>query len=295
MNNKTDNVNDFKKVVVGTIAAIGICVLSFSGLTNSAKAALVNKTESIPTTYSSTASEVKESGVPKGYVKADYHVKLLEFSDKPTVKDISAEAAAEFGAQDLWRLFGADLNDKTIQMCYNVVSSDMPRAEWTGLINVNENLCYGFMVDAVTGEVCSTSKLKYWSGNISVDFSKEQLKNSEQYTSLAKEAAEKYQLVSGKVVSAEYDGQCYIANNDDSARNPEIFIMVTSDNGQQAQFTFSRYKKEFLQVAYDSCVKEMKAVEKKLEEDIKKKQQTRKEQKNNENSAPKLIPSETTK
>ncbi len=259
MSIKIFNRNNLSKVVIGTVVAIGICTLTFSSMTKSVKAAVVNKTEIIPTTYSTTASDAKD--VLKGYVKAAYKVTISKISCKTTKNDISAEAAAELGAQDLWRLFGVDMNGKTIEMTYHSVSSTQLRAEWLGMISVNKKLSYWFLIDAVTGECRNTSQDKYISGNINVGFDKELDKNPEQYTSLAKEVAEKYKLVSGKVVSAEYAGQGYIGNNDGSAKNPEIDILVTSDNGKQAQLTFSRYNQEFLQVSYDSCVKDMKAFE----------------------------------
>lgn len=261
MNIKTFNYNNLIKVVIGTVVAIGLCTLAFSGLTNSVKAAVVNKSEVIPTTYSATASDVKKSDVPKGYVKADYKVKLTESANKSTTKDISAEAAAELGVQDLWRLFGVDISGKTIEMTYHAVSSTQLRAQWLGMITVDKNLSYWFLVDAITGEHQTTGQNKYWSGDINVGFDSSLEKNPEKYTSLAKEVAEKYQLVPGKVLSAEYDGQGYIGNNDGSAKNPQIDLMVTSDKGQQAQLTFSRYNQEFLQVSYDRCVKDMKVFE----------------------------------
>lgn len=268
MNIKTVDINNLKKIAIGTVAAIGICTLSFSGMTNSAKAAVVNKTESIPTTYSTTASNVNESKVPSGYVKTDYKVKISEYSVRPTAKDMSAEDAAELGAQDIWKLFGVDMNGKTIEMRYSAVSSVQPRANWEGVVTFDKNLNYWFTVDAITGEYGTTGQNKYWSENIDTGMDKALLKNAEQYTSLAKEVAEKYQLVSGKIVSAEYDGQGYTSNNDGSAKNSDIMIMVTSENGQQAQLIFSRYNQEFLQVSYDNCVKAMKAFEEQTLNDI---------------------------
>jgi len=291
MNIKMTNGSNIKKVAIGTVAAIGICALSFSAMTNLAKAAVVNKTEVIPTTYSATVSNANESKVPSGYAKADYKVKISEYSSKPTEKDMSAEAAAELGAQDIWKLFKPDMSGKTIQMCYNAVTTTQPRAQWEGVITVDKNLNYWFSVDAITGEYQTTGQNKYWS-NTNADFDKALAKKTEQYTSLAKDVAEKYQLVSGKVVSSEYDGQGYSASSDLSAKNPEIFIMVTSENGQQAQLIFSRYNQEFLQVSYDSSVKDMKSQEEKIEKELAEKEKTQKQKENTENFTPMLITQE---
>lgn len=258
---KKVNIKNLKKVLVGTVAAIGICTMSFIGITNSVKAVVVNKTEIISTKYSATDSTLKDSNVPNGYVKAEYQVVLSKYSAKTTSKDMSAQAAAELGVQDLWRLFGVDMNGKTVEMCYTAASSTQPRALWEGIITIDKNLNYWFTVDAITGEHQTTGQNKYWSSDINVGFDKSIEKNPDKYLTLAKEVTEKYKLVSGKVVSTEYIGQGYISNNDGSAKNPQIDIMVTSDNGQRAQLTFSSYNQEFLQVSYDSCVKDMKAFE----------------------------------
>ena len=268
MNIKLANDNKVKKVIIGTVAAIGICTLSFVGISQTVKAAAVNKTEVVPTTYSAIVSNVQDSNVPEGYVKANYKLELSKYSTTPATKSISAEAAAELGAQDLWRLFGVDMNNKTIEMCYQAVSPTMPRAKWEGIINIDKNLNYWFTVDAITGENNTTGQNKYWSGDINIDFNKTLDKNPEQYLSLATELAEKHQFVSGKVVAAEYESQGYSTNNDGSGKNSDIIIMVKSENGQQAQLLFSTYNQEFLQVSYDSCVKEMKAIEAQVKEEL---------------------------
>ena len=277
MNIKKFNINNLSRVVIGTVVAIGLCTLTFSGLTNSVKAAAVNKTEVIATTYSA-ATDTKESAVPQGYVKADYKVELTNSARRSTTKDMSAEAAAELGVQDLWRLFGVDMSGKTIEMTYQTVSPAQLRAQWKGIVTFDKNLNYWFTIDAITGEHQTTGQNKYWSGDINVDFDKSLEKKSEKYIYLAKEVAEKYQLVSGKVMSTEYNAQGYISNGDDSAKNPQIDLMVTSEKGQQAQLTFSRYNQEFLQVSYDSCVKDMKAFEEQC------KKRTLEESKNKDNT-----------
>ncbi|KNF09082.1 hypothetical protein CLPU_4c01280 [Gottschalkia purinilytica] len=261
--------SNLKKVVIGTVAAIGTCTLSFSGLTQSVKAEVVNKTKIIPTAYSSSVSKVKKSVVPLGYVKATYNVEIGEYSEKPTAKDMSAEEAAELGAQNLWKIFGVDLSGKTIEMTYSAATSDQPRAQWEGIITIDENLLYSFTVDSVTGEHRSTSQSRYWTGNINVGMDMDLVKDSSKYIALAKEAAKKYQLVSGQVVSAEYSSQSYISN--DIGKNPGISIIVKSDNGQEAQLTFSRYNQELLSVEFDSWVKEAKILEEKIEKELREK------------------------
>jgi hypothetical protein len=291
MDIKSSNTGNIKKIAIGTVSAIGICALTFSIFTNTAQSAVINKTESIPTVYQASSASIKPN-TPKGYVKASYKVKLAESARKSTAKDMPAKDAAEIGAQDIWKLFGADLNGKTIEMSYNQVTDTQLRAQWQGEINIKKNLSYWFTVDAITGENLTTAQNKYWPGNVNVGFDKALNSDPAQYRELASKVAEKYQLVSGKIISAKYDGQGYTANNDGTASNPDISFIVTSDNGNRAQLLFSRYNQEFLQVSYDSCVKEMEAFSKKMEDEQAKKMQDKakqKDQKNNTNSTSELI------
>ncbi|NLK52525.1 MAG: hypothetical protein GX295_08795 [Syntrophomonadaceae bacterium] len=274
MNWKTVNGSNLKQIAVGTVAIITICALTSCGLMQVAKGAIVNKTEIIPTTYPSTVSDARQYGVPTGYVKTAYQVKLADSTDKPTAKDMSAEEAAELGAQNLWRLFGVNMDGKTVEMTYRPATAVQPRAEWMGSVTFDENLDYWFVVDAITGEYRSTHKSKYWNENINTGMDKDLLNNHEQYTALAKETAEKYQLVSGQVVSVEYGSQG-ATRNAAGAKNADITMMVKSDNGQQAQLTFSRYNQEFLSVEYDSWLKDAEELEKEITKEVRKKAQER--------------------
>lgn len=153
---KGSKIKKCTKVAIGTVATIGICALVFSGLTQSVKAAVVNKTDTIQTAYSSTAG--KESSVPPDYEKTAYQVKFQNSADKPTAKDMSGEEAAELGAQKLSKLFGVDLKGKTIEMSYIAATSDQRRAVWMGCVKYDKDLYYWFTVDAVTGEFYATEK-----------------------------------------------------------------------------------------------------------------------------------------
>lgn len=268
MNSKMVNLSQLKKVALGTVALIGICALVFSGITQVAKASLVNQTKTIPTTYSTTVSHAKQHELPEGYVKAAYQVKLSEHSDKPSAKDMSMEEAAELGVQNLWRFFKVNLDGKTIEMSYSATSSFNPRAEWEGIILIDKIPSYSFLVDAVTGEYRSIMQLKYWSGDINIGMDTALLKNHEQYATLARETAEKFQLVSGKIVDVELYSQGCI--RDDPGVNPDITMMVQSDTGQQAHLTFSRYNQELLAVAYDAWVKDVKVYDEKQLEKMQK-------------------------
>lgn len=265
MNSKSINFSQLKKIALGTVAAIGICTLVFSGISQVVEASAVNQTKTIPTKYSEPINQTQANQAPAGYVKAAYQTKLSEFSGQPGIQDLSLEKAAEIGAQNLWRFFGVDLTGKTIDMSY-YTPSDSPRAQWEGIVFINKVPSYSFSIDAITGEYRTVGQEKYWSGNINTGMNKELIKNHEQYASLARKVAEKFQIVSGPIVSVEYYGQGYRSFKD--GVNPDISMVVKSGNGQQAQLEFSRYNYELLNVAYDPWVKDARAHEQQIEKEM---------------------------
>ncbi|MDP4093996.1 MAG: hypothetical protein Q8920_11620 [Bacillota bacterium] len=263
MNFKFKNIGSFKRVIAGTIAAIGISTLGFSGLTQSVQAAAINKTKAVPTVYSSTVGDVSQVKIPDGYVKANYRLNITYSSVKPSKDEVTAEKAAELGAQDLWKLFKADLSNRTIEMNYVAVNVHHPRAEWIGNIKVDETLYYQFSIDALTGELRNTAIARYLPGNIDTGMDMGLMKDPGIYIDLAKKTAEKYQFVSGNIVSAKYSVQGY--SSSDVGKNVMIGIIVTSENGQQAQLEFSKVNQEFLSVQYDRAMKDIESIEKSFE------------------------------
>lgn len=266
MNSKAIKFSQLKKIALGTVAAIGICTLVFSGISQVVEASAVNQTKTIPTKYSEPVNQTQPNQAPAGYVKAAYQTRLSEFSGHPGIQNLSVEKAAEIGAQNLWRFFGVDLTGKTVEMSYYTPSASNPRAQWEGIVFINKVPSYSFSVDAITGEYRTVGQEKYWTGNINTGMDKELIKNHEQYASLAKKVAEQFQIVSGPIVSVEYYGQGYRSFKD--GVNPDISMVVKSDTGQQAQLEFSRYNQELLNVAYDPWVKEARAHEQQIENEL---------------------------
>lgn len=269
MPSETGNVSQMKKVIFGTIAAISICALLFSAMSQGVKASLVNQSKTVPTNYAEAVSNSQKNTIPAGYVKAAYQTKLLDTSGQPGPADISMADAAEIGAQNLWRLFGVNLEGKTIEMSYSKSSTFNPRAEWEGIIFIDKIPRYSFLIDAVTGDYRATQQSKYWQGNINTGMNMELMKNHQRYAELAKETAQKFQLVSGHIISAEYYSQGYSSFG--NSVNPDITMLVKTDTGQQAQLTFSRYNQEFLSVEYDAWVKDARVYEAQMEKEIRQK------------------------
>jgi len=255
------NQKELRRIVLETAAIIGVCALVFAGITQAAFSAVTNQTATVPAAVSMETAG--KSSVPAGYVKADYTIELGQYSKQPTAKDISVEEAAERGAQDLWRVFGLDLSGKTIEMTYNEATSTHPRADWTGIVTISENHLYYFSIDAVTGENRVTQQEKYWDEGVDTGLDTSLLKDHTEFDALAQTINQKYQFVTGKVTSVEYAGQGF-CTNPSGAKNATVEIQVKSENGQQAQLTFSRYNNEFLGVAYDCWVKESAAIEQQI-------------------------------
>lgn len=266
MNKIMQNRKELWTIVLETAAIIVVCTLVFAGITKTAFSAVTNQTRTLPEiSISQTVSGTSQPAIPAGYIKADYQVKLEQYSGQPEAQDISKEEAAELGAQDLWRVFGLDLDGKSIEMTYNAASSTNPRADWTGIVTISPNQSYFFSIDAVTGEHRNTHQEQFWDVDFNVGMDQSLLNNHSQYDALAITAAEKYRLVPGKVASVEYYGQGS-SSNTAGAKNADIEMRVTSENGEQAQLCFSRYNQEFLGVDYDCWVKETTAMEKQMME-----------------------------
>jgi hypothetical protein len=240
--------NETKKMAVGAVAAVCICTLVFAGSTQAAKLTIFNKTETVPTTYNTDSlTSSTTSSVPADYVKSNYAVKLVETDDKPAAKDMPMDKAAELGAQNIWRLYSASLDNQTIYMTYLPASDSQSRDMWYGEISIHDVIFYTFQEDAVTGEFYSTSRWDYSSETVEP---LEYLKDYQEFLTLAKATAVKDQLVSGNVISTEYMGQRPVG------KYLVIDIKVTSDTGEQVELTFETHNKALVYVAYNSEVKQ---------------------------------------
>jgi len=259
--------NEMKKLILGAVGAIAVTTIVYSGISQTVKAVEVGKTEMVPTTYNVSYEKVGSKSVPQDYVKKDYKVKIVG-EDKPTVNDMKMEEAAELASQNLWKVFKLDLSGKMVEMTYNPVSETQQRATWEANVKINDMLSYAFQLDAVNGENHLIAKWVYHKADIRAGMDINLLRNNEEYQILAKEAVEKYQLLSGKITSVEYSGQGY-SEDKQGGKNTEILFRVRSDKGEAVQVAFSRYNKELLQVGYDSWMKETELHEKQIEKELK--------------------------
>lgn len=235
-------------------AVLGVCgafvlilggALTFNSLAETAAAAEMQGEEWVPTAYTVPSVQTVQT-TPEGYQKADYKVvddDLPYYKDKkPGAKDMSKEEAAEIGAQLIWKYFGKELEGATIYMGFDVLNTAVPRNTWGGDVRFGSERNpqvpgYGFLIDAVTGEVLSVSRARILNEKVDLGYDSALGKDPSEYITLAKNLAEEKNLLNGKVVDCRYNSQGY-SNND-----PDITIDVTGENGEKAIITFSRYDK----------------------------------------------------
>jgi hypothetical protein len=230
---------------------IGTGTFMFQGFTQVAATAEFSKSNIIPTSYANYTDEpyqAIQNNLPEGYKKANYTIGAIDLeyyhNQKPTDKDIAKENAAEIGAQALWNIFDLNLENQVIEMGYQQATEGLPRSNWYADVLINGERSYYFSVDSITGELFGIGRSRTLDVNVSVAFDPVLDKNPEEYNNLAKELAEKYNVVHGAVKNAEYNGQGYSDND------PTISIDITGINGEIALISLSRYDKALLGIGY---------------------------------------------
>ncbi len=246
----------FKKSVLAAAMIIGASTMMFQGFTQVTAAAEYNKTNTVPTSYviyMDQSSSTAKNSLPEGYKKANYTVQNIDleyYSNQiPTSKDMAKKDAAEIGAQALWSVYGLSLEGQVVEMGYQSATDSLPRSRWYADVLVNGERCYYFEVDSVTGELFGVGHSRTLNKNVSVAFDAALDKNPQEYAALAKETAEKLNVVHGAVAAAEYNGQGYSDND------PTISFNIKGENGEVALMTFSRYDKALLGIGYSASYK----------------------------------------
>ncbi|MBU5438375.1 hypothetical protein KQI42_10165 [Tissierella sp. MSJ-40] len=238
------------------LVATAVSTLLFQGFIQAATATEFKKSYTIPTNYANNttgSSQTAQNTLPKGYKKANYKVEAIDLeyyrNQTPTSQDMTKEDAAEIGAQALWEIFGLSLEGQVIEMGYQQPTESLPRSSWYADVLINGKRSYCFSVDSVTGELFSIARERTLDKKVSVAFDAALAKNPQEYVTLAKELAEKHNVVNSTIKSVKYNGQGY-SNND-----PTISVDVAGENGEIALMTFSRYDKALLGIEYNGSYK----------------------------------------
>lgn len=101
------------------------------------------------------------------------------------------------------------------------------------------------MIDAVTGERFTTSYGRTLDKMVPLGLDKALASDPSVYKDLAKQAAERLNLLQGTIESATYNSQGYGGND------PDITIDVLGTNGLKASMSFSGYDQKLKGIRYD--------------------------------------------
>lgn len=250
MNNVNTRKKGLNKTAAAALAMIGTSALVFGWFSQSVLAADLDAPQTIPTSY--TAGAPVDVGTPEGYVKTNYTTisdPLCPETAGPEA--LSAEQAAELGAQALWQLYGVNLEGATIYMGYSSGTETFPRAFWSGDVRFGpertpQNPGYDFMLDAVTGERFSAAWGRQLDVTVPLGLDAALAENPQEYLDLGKKLATEKNIVHGDVQAVTYNSQGYCGND------PDITVNVIGVNGEKALLTFSRYDQALTGVGYDA-------------------------------------------
>ena len=245
-------IKHFKKTILATTMIIGTSVILFQAFTQAVIAAEYSKKNIIPTTYANSTNQLSstptQSSLSEGYKKANYIIRNINLeyfkNQTPTSKDMTKEAAAEIGAQALWRIYGLNLEGQVIEMGYHEPTDSIPRSRWYADVLIDDELSYCFEVDSVTGDLFAVNHSRVLDVDIPVTFDSALAQNPQEYVLLAKQTANNLNVVHSQVASVQYNCQGY-SNND-----PDITFDIKGENGEVAQMTFSRYDQALLGISY---------------------------------------------
>ena len=288
MQRKKQGLGSGTKIVLAAAGMIASGAFLFGGLSEVVLAVENQKVEQVPTSYTLTVLPeavlpLATSSIPEtasdGYKKPSYTVEKGEYDAASAAKDISIEQAADIGAKEIWRVYGANLEGAVITMKYFASNKYFPRSYWYGAVRPagekaslqNPGIShYDFMVDAVTGNTLSSQVIRFVDGPEIDGFSgldKELFKDAHLYTEKAKELAEQLGLFNGKVKTVEHVSQGY-TNND-----PNITVSLTGEDGRRAKLEISRYDQTLIGISYEEFIVFAEMGNEAAREDIRKEEQ----------------------
>ncbi|MDU6265227.1 MAG: hypothetical protein E6600_12080 [Anaerocolumna aminovalerica] len=276
----------FKKTFLAAAMLIGASTMIFQGFTQAAAMTENKKTNMVPTSYmnyTDYSSKTAQNNLPEGYKKANYTVGIIDLpyykNQTPTEKDMSKEAAAELTAQYLWQVYGANLEGMTIEMGYNAPTDNTPRPMWTADVEMKDQGYidgyridgYVVWIDSITGELYNIGLERTLKEKVPA--APDSSLNKKEYEAVAKELAEKYNIVHSPIQSIQCTGQGanFSTNTIGTYGDPVISFEVHGENGEVALMSISRYDKVLCGVVYNGQYKyDLLGIEK-LEEEIREK------------------------
>lgn len=273
---KQKNILKLTALTATTFAIIGAGTLLFHSAAEMVLAANNGKVEKVPTSYqvwdSSERVLPQSTQKEEDSEKVNYFVSMDSLNiGTPTDTDLTMEEAAKAGAQYLHKIFGLDLDGAYVYMSYNSGTETFPRAFWSGDVlfqkeQTPESTRWGYMIDAVTGELFNIGYDRQLDVSVSLDYDAALEKDYSIYAELAKKKVEEYKLLDSSIDRVEYNCQGYSGND------PTIAVDVIGKNGETVNMDFSRYDQTFLglitdtsrkitESAFDNAVGEVESVE----------------------------------
>ncbi len=245
------------KLSATTLAIIGTGCILFNAAAESVIVAKADQVYTVSTSYQVPAASAAALSAPKTNEEnneaVNYQVLVDSLgSETPTEKDLTMEEAAAASAQYLKDIFGLDLEGAYVYMSYSQGTVTFPRAFWTASVSFEEirtpeSTRWGCFIDAVTGELFTASHSRHLDANPSLAYDAELAKDDNGYAQLAKQIAEKCNLLSSPIARVEYGCQGYTGND------PDIAMNVLGENGEIAVISFSRYDQTLLGILTNSA------------------------------------------
>lgn len=255
--NKNRGTRNYLKVAAATLLVSGIGAGIFGMAASATAKTQLDSVQKIPTSYQVPAvvagpdvpsvSESKETETA-----LQYHVTESKLNTgTPTATDLTMEEAAALGMKYLQDIMGFDKEGANVYMSYNSGTETFPRAFWDGDVRFGEEVLtdddtWSFFIDAVTGELFNIGCTETLDVDVPLGYDASLEKNYGVYAELAKEVAERCNLVGGPVKEVKYGTQGYGSNN------PDITMEVYGENGQMAILSYSRYNQRFLGLITDT-------------------------------------------
>ncbi len=269
-----DGNKGYLKIAAAALIVSGISAGGFGMAASAAAKASLDSVQKIPTSYQvptiiSGLDVPSVSETEKTRATLQYHVMESSLNaGTPTETDLTMEEAAALGMKYLEDIMGFNLEEANVYMIYNSGTETFPRAFWSGDVRFGEevltdNDTWSFFIDAVTGELFNIGCTETLDVDIPLGYDASLETNCGIYAELAKDVAERCNLLGGKVTEVKYGSQGYSSNN------PDITMEVYGETGQMAIISFSRYNQRLLGIITDtSRVITDRALEDLMKEDV---------------------------
>jgi hypothetical protein len=257
--------SEIAKVLIVSIMTILLFGVSFIGINGFALAAATNRIITMP-----PPSDVSDNilphmdAVPKNYPSPVITVVKPAYADVRlnNINTLSAEQAAELGAQYIWEVLGENIDGKTVYMSYSILPSNT-KFYWVGMVmdaskevgSTRESFIQ-FTINAVSGERTGIHDMQKNETDLPVksmtlgeynEFLAAAPANIGKYEQLAKEYAQKHFNLTDVKDDITFNGMQVVTANGDRNSNNNIILYrdtllsftVADQRGRGAKITIS--------------------------------------------------------